>query len=61
MEEQIVECMKNSTGSTKEFSKFKNEFFTICEPIMNKDISTLKLAAVKQQSSKQDKCVDKLS
>ena len=52
--------MKSSVQSTKEFSKFKNEFFTLSEPILNKDISTLKLASVKQQTTKQDKCVDKL-
>ena len=52
--------MKNSQQSSKEFSKFKNEFFTLSEPILNKDISTLKLVTVKQQSSKQEKCVDKL-
>jgi len=31
------------------------------EPIANKDISTLKLAVIKQQSAKQERCVDKLA
>ena len=47
MEEQITDCMKSSVQSAKEFSKFKNDFFTLSEPILNKDISTLKLATVK--------------
>lgn len=50
MEEQIVDCMKNSIQSAKEFSKFKNDFFTLSEPILNKDISTLKLTSVKLQT-----------
>lgn len=33
--------------SNKEFSKFKNEFFTLSEPILNKDISTIKLSVIK--------------
>jgi hypothetical protein len=48
METSISEALHNSAMTNKEFSKFKGEFFAVCDPIVNKDLVTLKLATVKQ-------------
>ena len=44
MTTSISESMKTSLKTNKEFAKFKGEYFSICDPIINKDISLLKIS-----------------
>ena len=60
MDQSISKLTKMSTQSNQEFSKFKGEYFSICEQIINKDISFLKMAQVQQQSQKLANLVEKL-
>lgn len=61
LDQSIQNLIKNSINCARDFNKFKNEYFTLNEPIANKDISTLKLSTIKTQAAKLDRCVDKLA
>ena len=60
MEKAISDIIKLSGSSNKDFSKFKGEYFSICEPIINKDISLLKISLVTTQSQKKARLNEKM-
>lgn len=51
-ENAINESIKMANGKSKEFSKFKSDYFQVTEQIVNKDITTLKVSILKQSHSK---------
>jgi len=48
VEQAINSCMRSAGDSNKDYGRFKGEFFAINEPIINKDLSLIKLSTVKQ-------------
>ena len=60
VEGKIHEANREATRTTKEFSKFKGDYFLVSEQVVNKDIGQLKMQAVKTQTGKLEKIAEKL-
>lgn len=60
IEGKIHEANREATRSTKEFSKFKGDYFLVSDQVVNKDLSLLKMQGVKTQAGKLEKITEKL-
>lgn len=55
--EQMLQRVRNSNN---EYNRFKGEFFSVNEPLINKDILTLNLDRVERYMEKQEMVLNKL-
>ena len=60
MDTRLDQMLQRVRNSNNEYNKFKGEFFSVNEPIINKDILTLNLDRVERYLEKQELVLSKL-
>ena len=60
MHQRLDQMLQRVRNSNNDYNKFKGEFFSVNEPIINKDVLTLNLDRVERYLEKQEIVLNKL-